>query len=616
MQFHGREMHSLCFVSENLQLRADGKHNHYSRFSWIATGCEDGTVRLTRYTPGVENWSASKLLGEHVSGSAVRSICAVSEIHIFASEATNISDGRNRQIVDTDNGENPFLLISVGAKRVLTSWLLRNRRLDKKEEALADQQYSEIGNSNKPSPGVSSSMTFQWLSTDMPAKYSSSHKYPEGIEKIDGATENVSGTKVDARSEGKMVIKSCLGDKYEDDWRYMAVTAFLVKCAGSRLTVCFVVVACSDATLAVRALVLPHRLWFDVALLAPLSSPVLALQHVIVPIRLPSGESIQKGSVYIVISGATDGSIAFWDLTGSIEAFMRRVLTLRVEKFIDCQKRPRTGRGSQGGRWWRSLSSGLSKRRAASGSVTPKAGDGKNHNMLNHVANGTELLINDSESSAAACSQATTSLQSEVYTDDSSSEICEIRPLHVLNNVHQSGVNCLHVSDIQDCQSSPGGFLFNIISGGDDQALYYLRFELSPLATVTDNKIMTPEVRNSISEPESTRPYVTYRENQNKNYEIKFLYNEKIASAHSSAVKGVWTDGSWVFSTGLDQRVRCWFFEKHGKLTEHGYVVISVPEPEALDARACGRNHYQIAVAGRGMQIVEFSGISEMDREE
>ena len=49
VQFHGREMHSLCFVSENLQLRANGKHNLYSRFSWIATGCEDGTVRLTRY---------------------------------------------------------------------------------------------------------------------------------------------------------------------------------------------------------------------------------------------------------------------------------------------------------------------------------------------------------------------------------------------------------------------------------------------------------------------------------------------------------------------------------------------------------------------------------------
>lgn len=192
---------------------------------------------MFRYTPGDENWSASKLLGEHVSGSAVRSICCVSEIHVFASEANAISDGRNRQVVDTDNGENPFLLISVGAKRVLTSWLLRNRRLDK-EEALADQQYSEIGSSNKPSAGVPTSMSFQWLSTDMPAKYSSSHKYPEDAEKLVGAAENVSSTKVDAKShfqgKGKMDIKHCLGDKYEDDWRYMAVTAFLVKYAGSR----------------------------------------------------------------------------------------------------------------------------------------------------------------------------------------------------------------------------------------------------------------------------------------------------------------------------------------------------------------------------------------------
>ena len=53
--------------------------------------------------------------------------------------------------------------------------------------------------------------------------------------------------------------------------------------------------------------------------------------------------------------------------------------------------------------------------------------------------------------------------------------------------------------------------------------------------------------------------------------------------------EGVWTDGSWVFSTGLDQRVRCWLLGKHGKLTEHAYLVISVTEPEALDARFCGR---------------------------
>lgn len=63
----------------------------------------------------------------------------------------------------------------------------------------------------------------------------------------------------------------------------------------------------------------------------------------------------------------------------------------------------------------------------------------------------------------------------------------------------------------------------------------------------------------------------------------------------------------WVFSTGLDQRIRCWLLQDNCKLTEQAYLIISVPEPEALHARARGRNHYEIAVAGRGMQMVEFS---------
>ncbi|KAI3787476.1 hypothetical protein L1987_41973 [Smallanthus sonchifolius] len=71
LQFHGREMHSLCFI-------VDHTNNFQSGF--IATGCEDGTVRLTRYCSGVDNWSASKLLGEHVGGSAVRSLCSVQKL--------------------------------------------------------------------------------------------------------------------------------------------------------------------------------------------------------------------------------------------------------------------------------------------------------------------------------------------------------------------------------------------------------------------------------------------------------------------------------------------------------------------------------------------------------
>ena len=49
IQFHGRELHSLCFVSENAATEENGNDGLIDNSSWIATGCEDGTVRLTRY---------------------------------------------------------------------------------------------------------------------------------------------------------------------------------------------------------------------------------------------------------------------------------------------------------------------------------------------------------------------------------------------------------------------------------------------------------------------------------------------------------------------------------------------------------------------------------------
>ncbi|RXI09591.1 hypothetical protein DVH24_036055 [Malus domestica] len=522
MQFHGREMHSICFVSKDLQPGVDEKYSLFTGSSWMATGCEDGTVRLTRYTPGVENWSASKLLGEHVGGSAVRSICCVSKLYIVPSDAASI----NEKNAAAENRETPVLLISVGAKRVLTSWLLRSNKVNKKDEILSDQQHNITGNGNKVLSQESSSMSFQWLSTDMPVKYSSNPKFPDNIGKKIGLAGNVSTEEADAGSrlvsskKGNMEFKSSVKDKYEDDWRYLAVTAFLVKCAGSRITVCFIVVACSDATLALRALVLPYRLWFDVSVLVPLSSPVLALQHVILPTCVPS----EEGSLYILISGATDGSIAFWDLTRSIQAFMQLVSVLDVAKFIDCQKRPRTGRGSQGGRQWRSLGSSMSKNRLGTGSTTVKAREETKCNLPNHIMDGMTSMQNDHKSRTVSSQADDTA--SKVNASDSSSDICEISPLVVFKTIHQSGVNSLHVSDVEGCQV------------------------------------------------------------------LKL---------------GVWTDGSWVFSTGLDQRVRCWRLEDEGKLIEVSYFIISVPEPEALDAKVCGRNHYQIAVAGRGMQMLEFS---------
>lgn len=53
---------------------------------------------------------------------------------------------------------------------------------------------------------------------------------------------------------------------------------------------------------------------------------------------------------------------------------------------------------------------------------------------------------------------------------------------------------------------------------------------------------------------------------------------------HSLLVSGIWSDGCWAFSTGLDQRIRFWRIDGRAQLTEHAHLIISVPEPESLDA--------------------------------
>ncbi|PKI35559.1 hypothetical protein CRG98_044013 [Punica granatum] len=591
LQFHGRELHSLCFMRQNPQVEAN------ERSSWLVTGCEDGTVRLTRYDPFVENWSSSKLLGEHVGGSAVRSICCVSRTHRVNTLAGGYKENLTKNVeAFTEAGDDPVLLISVGAKRVLTSWLLRKWN-PREEESLVDHQQQK--KTDNGSAG-SSSMSFQWLSTDMPVRNSVPPKKSEKIDRFVKGRKNGSTENVDAKV--KLPTEGSLGDKYEDDWRYLAVTAFLVKYTGSRLTVCFTAVACSDATLTLRALVLPYCLWFDVAMLVPLSSPVLSLQHAIVPAASLPGQKTPMRNLYVVISGATDGSIAFWDLTGSIEAFMDRLSTLHLENLIDCQKRPRTGRGSQGGRWWRSLNSRFPKKAPRKDSETAKSQEAANGNVLDD-ASCRSSLFDDSSCCTSEASKAESPKLEKKSADNSVVEISEISPLYILNSVHQSGVNCLHVSEAKHGQCSDGGSMYCIVSGGDDQALHCLTFEVLPQSSTPDPEISTVKY-------EYSHDFLPH----GKHCVIKLICRDNIASGHSSAVKGVWTDGTWVLSTGLDQRVRCWILSETGKVTEHSHLIISVPEPEALDVRACGRDRYQIAVAGRGMQMIDFS--AEMQKTE
>lgn len=234
-----------------------------------------------------------------------------------------------------------------------------------------------------------------------------------------------------------------------------------------------------------------------------------------------------------MISGATDGSIAFWDLTEYVEAFVKQVSILRIENFIDCQKRPRTGRGSQGGRWWRTLSRTRPKKKATRNVVSVK----DTEDVQNHDTCGMSAKSNDTENCTAKDVQIASS-EPELNTVDLTSEICEIHALHVLSNVHQSGVNCLHLSKIRNCQSTKYGFQFYIVSGGDDQAIHCLRVDLSRLSRGLDSEIMAPDVMHITAETGNVRGLIYYGQKLSQNYRIRFFNHYRAISAHSSAIKG------------------------------------------------------------------------------
>ncbi|XP_065001018.1 uncharacterized protein LOC135634570 isoform X1 [Musa acuminata AAA Group] len=592
MQYHGREIHSLCFISLGLL----SKISEGCR-SWIATGCEDGSVRLARYSPiEMGGWSESILLGEHVGGSAVRSICFIPKIYTFGSQIHNTSNGCAYH-TSANSNEDKLLLLSVGSKQVLTSWVLRNSTAENRESKYLSD----------PSKFQFSSVSFQWLSTHMPQKFANSRRKVAKPIKLSEEGSCSEKTSIESDQISRLMSSECRKDKHDctfvdqidNDWRYLAVTGFLLKHVNSRFTVCFIVVACSDATVMLRALLLPYRLWFDVALLVPTKSPILSLQHIVVT------DSAQIGNAYFLISGSTDGSITFWDLTEAVGFFMHQVLDVEPQMFIDCQRRPQTGRGSQGGRRWRSLANLSSEKRS------------RNSEGINNVTN-----LNDCENEFETSS--TSENDQTIYPLgiklNMASELHEIQPLHVLNSVHQSGINCLHVSKME-CWGPKSERAYCVISGGDDQSLHLLGFSLQVELTDQGCGCSKPTCRNHIGDATCYHPSGSsfVRECSDctaaKDNKLDILFQNRISSAHSSAVKGAWTDGTWAFSTGLDQRIRCWKIDDSCGISECASVIVSVPEPEALDAIICDseRNRYQIAVAGRGMQMVEFIASSVED---
>jgi WD40 repeat protein len=160
----------------------------------------------------------------------------------------------------------------------------------------------------------------------------------------------------------------------------------------------------------------------------------------------------------------------------------------------------------------------------------------------------------------------------------------QLTPIQVLQRTHQSGVNALDVAAVVGTEN-PTPYTLFVVSGGDDQAIGV-------------NVITLSNSNNDHNNNQATVNHVT---------------QAKVECAHSSAVKGIWTDGCHIVSVGLDQRVRRWNIIIHnntdnGNITkahddvhikEKGWYTSQCIEPAAVDV-----DGDYIAVAGRGCQLL------------
>lgn len=131
----------------------------------------------------------------------MRSIFFTSKVYRSAAGGVNLSCHYQTTKVTTDkNCDNHCLLISVGAKQVITCWLLTSKCSKDRKTDFAEpyKDYEDV--------------SFHWLSTHMSSKLSTSRK-------------TVEHQKENLKSKSKVLVQ----DVNENDWRYLAVTGFLVK---------------------------------------------------------------------------------------------------------------------------------------------------------------------------------------------------------------------------------------------------------------------------------------------------------------------------------------------------------------------------------------------------
>ncbi|CAM6110005.1 unnamed protein product [Calypogeia fissa] len=631
-QFHGKEISSVLFLySANDSLCQEWSNP----ISWIASGSEDGTVVLSRYTEDTgEQLDPTAVLGDHVGGSAVRALAFVAEIHrVSTGEVENsAADSKGKKAPLLENIAGSFgdggLLFSAGAKEVLTCWLLQWLPEVKGDElsqdfcgSVAEVSTASVQDALSPRRRAPSS---QWLSTHIPKSAHPVTKMATEEEKksalvgeIDDKEQFLSTEEKHSEYRQPEESSISLPDDADDDQRYLALSVFGTRCAKTGALVSFVATASSNATLHLFAFHVTHRSWIELAVLEHETALVLAIEHFIAPF---SSYGLGDRDVYIIVTGAANGNIALWDVTNVVHAYCN-FDGLNINSTHVAPMRPLTGRGSQGGRRRKKIAEQLSS--ASLGSKNNREKSVERETELDAVVptldeDKTPYEENARPSLAPEANELpkTPLSQPSKWPSQIQKPFLRLNPIHEVIAAHQSGINCMTVARIQSVEHS--AFVYVVISGGDDQALHMATFTLSVDHSGDSRSAQRSNAESSTSTP--TPPVLQY------------LSQSSVPCAHNSSVKGVWTDGLWAFSTGLDQRLRCWRIDRDAAcsqlqpdsckgdesrhptaaspLVECVTCVIDVPEPASLHVQHRPGGLYQIAVVGRGLQVIKFDSSS------
>lgn len=191
---------------------------------------------------------------------------------------------------------------------------------------------------------------------------------------------------------------------------------------------------------------------------------------------------------------------------------MQLVFDHQVQLLIDCQRRPRTGRGSQGGRWWRHLINKPSDKKMRDSTSENKLGNDTYSVSSENIA--PDSLYGQETHLVSVQIGSHHTRTSDFSSPDTHSMMSlasqELLPLLVLSSVHQSGVNCLNVSEMNDSNGKLGQ-VYCVVSGGDDQAVRYISFQVeTPMTNSASSSCQTNDFSKHMKNINHSQPSGIY----------------------------------------------------------------------------------------------------------